>query len=98
MMYQKFAEMKRHTCETGYTLMEVMIAIAIFSVGFLAVGSMQIMAMKTGINSRSQTTVLSAAVTACAITDGSTARSACRSSVILRWFMNYYSQIERSVL
>ena len=61
MIYQKFAEMKRRTGETGYTLMEVMIAIAIFSVGFLAVGSMQIMAMKTGINSRSQTTVLSIA-------------------------------------
>jgi type IV pilus assembly protein PilV len=45
----------------GYTLMEVLIAIAIFSIGFLAVGSMQIMAMRTGTNSRNQTTVLSIA-------------------------------------
>ena len=45
----------------GYTLMEVLIAIAIFSIGFLAVGSMQIMAMRTGVNSRNQTTVLSIA-------------------------------------
>jgi type IV pilus assembly protein PilV len=45
----------------GYTLIEVMIAIAIFSIGFLAVGSMQLTAMRTGVNSRSQTTVLSIA-------------------------------------
>jgi len=45
----------------GYTLMEVMIAIAIFSIGFLAVGSMQIMATRTGVSSRNQTTVLSIA-------------------------------------
>jgi prepilin-type N-terminal cleavage/methylation domain-containing protein len=45
----------------GYTLMEVMIAIAIFSIGFMAVGSMQIMAMRTGVSSRNQTTVLSIA-------------------------------------
>ena len=45
----------------GYTLIEVLIAIAIFSIGFLAVGSMQLMAMRTGVNSRSQTTVLSIA-------------------------------------
>jgi type IV pilus assembly protein PilV len=45
----------------GFTLMEVLIAIAIFSIGFLAVGSMQIMAMRTGASSRNQTTVLSIA-------------------------------------
>ena len=45
----------------GYTLIEVLIAIAIFSIGFLAVGSMQLTAMRTGVNSRSQTTVLSIA-------------------------------------
>lgn len=42
----------------GYTLVEVLVAIAIFSIGFLAVGSMQISAIKTNANARNQTTVL----------------------------------------
>ena len=63
MISEKLTEINKRTDNRnqGYTLIEVLIAIAIFSIGFLAVGSMQIMAMKTGTNSRSLTTVLSIA-------------------------------------
>ena len=63
MMSDKLIAIHKHTDNRnrGYTLMEVLIAIAIFSIGFLAVGSMQIMAMRTGVSSRNQTTVLSIA-------------------------------------
>lgn len=63
MMLDKLIAIHKHThnCNRGYTLLEVMIAIAIFSIGFLAVGSMQIRATRTGVSSRNQTTVLSIA-------------------------------------
>ena len=61
MMSDKLIAIHKHTDNRnrGYTLIEVMIAIAIFSIGFLAVGSMQIRATRTGVSSRNQTTVLS---------------------------------------
>ncbi len=46
------------TCRNGYTLIEVLIAMAIFSIGFLAVSTMQISAINSNANARSQTTVL----------------------------------------
>ena len=42
----------------GYTLIEVLMAVAIFSIGFLAVSSMQISSINANANARSQTTVL----------------------------------------
>ena len=47
--------------EAGLTLMEVMIALAIFSVGFLAVSSMQITAINKNAKSRNSTTVINIA-------------------------------------
>jgi type IV pilus assembly protein PilV len=47
--------------EQGLTLIEVMVALAIFAVGFLAVGSMQITAINTNAKSRNSTTVINIA-------------------------------------
>lgn len=47
-----------HSHQQGFTLMEVLIAIAIFSIGMLAVGSMQITAINTNAKSRNSTTVV----------------------------------------
>jgi prepilin-type N-terminal cleavage/methylation domain-containing protein len=41
--------------EKGFTLVEIMITIAIFSIGFLAVGSMQISAINANAKSRMRT-------------------------------------------
>lgn len=41
--------------EKGFTLIEIMITIAIFSIGFLAVGSMQIAAINANAKSRMRT-------------------------------------------
>ena len=41
--------------QTGFTLLEIMIAMAIFSVGFLAVGSMQISSINSNASSRLRT-------------------------------------------
>jgi prepilin-type N-terminal cleavage/methylation domain-containing protein len=41
--------------QKGFTLVEIMIAMAIFSVGFLAVGSMQISAINANASSRLRT-------------------------------------------
>lgn len=45
-------------CHNGFTLIEVLIAMAIFSIGFLAIGGMQISAFNSNLKSRNQTTVL----------------------------------------
>jgi prepilin-type N-terminal cleavage/methylation domain-containing protein len=58
MKSEKLTEINNDADNQGFTLIEVLIAIAIFSVGFLAVGSMQIAAVNNNVNSRSQTTVL----------------------------------------
>jgi type IV pilus assembly protein PilV len=44
--------------QRGYTLIEVLIAMAIFAIGILAVGSMQISAINTNAGSRNSTTVV----------------------------------------
>ncbi len=43
---------------SGYTLIEVLMAMAIFSIGFLAVSTMQISAINSNANARNHTTVL----------------------------------------
>ena len=45
----------------GFTLIEVLISIAIFAIGILAVGSMQIRAINTNVSSRNSTTVITVA-------------------------------------
>jgi type IV pilus assembly protein PilV len=51
---------RKNNCDPqqGYTLIEVLIAMAIFAVGILAVGSMQISAINTNAGSRNSTTVV----------------------------------------
>lgn len=44
--------------QQGYTLIEVLIAMAIFAIGILAVGSMQISAINSNANSRNSTTLV----------------------------------------
>ena len=48
----------RRNPQQGYTLIEVLIAMAIFAMGILAVGSMQISAINTNAGSRNSTTVV----------------------------------------
>jgi len=55
---KKMTESKKSSHEQGFTLVEVLIAIAIFAIGILAVGSMQISAIKTNANARNSTTVV----------------------------------------
>jgi len=45
----------KEPCETGFTLIEVLMAMAIFAIGILAVGSMQIAAMNGGASARRST-------------------------------------------
>lgn len=61
MAVKKFLETTGSRCNPGFTIMEVMIALAIFAVGFLAVGSMQITAINTNANTRNSTTVITIA-------------------------------------
>ena len=48
----KFLKSIDSRCNQGFTLIEVLIALAIFAVGFLALSSMQITAINTNANSR----------------------------------------------
>ena len=52
--------MRRPACSSGFTLIEVMIALAIFSIGILAVGSMQLWSTKNNTtgNVTTQATML----------------------------------------
>lgn len=57
----KFLKSIDSRCNQGFTLIEVLIALAIFAVGFLALSSMQITAINTNANSRNSTTVINIA-------------------------------------
>ena len=48
-------------CDQGFTIIEILIALAIFAVGFLALSSMQITAINTNANTRYSTTVINIA-------------------------------------
>jgi type IV pilus assembly protein PilV len=52
---------KGSICKQGFTLIEVLIAMAIFAIGILAVGSMQISAINTNASARNSTTVVTMA-------------------------------------
>jgi type IV pilus assembly protein PilV len=58
MNVKKFFITTDKSSSRGFTLIEVMIALAIFAVGFLAVGSMQIAAINTNAHSRFSTTLI----------------------------------------
>jgi type II secretion system protein I len=49
------ASVIKEPSETGFTLIEVLMAMAIFAIGILAVGSMQIAAMNGGASARRST-------------------------------------------
>jgi type IV pilus assembly protein PilV len=61
MAVKKFLETIGSRCNQGFTLIEVMIALAIFAIGFLALSSMQITAINTNANARNSTTVITIA-------------------------------------
>jgi type IV pilus assembly protein PilV len=54
--------MKKRIPNRGYTLIEVLIAMSIFAVGFLAVASMEIMAISQNASARMQTEATAKAV------------------------------------
>ena len=61
MAANKFMKSIDSRCNQGFTLIEILIALAIFAVGFLALSSMQITAINTNANSRNSTTVINIA-------------------------------------
>ena len=61
MVVKKYLETIGSRCNQGFTIIEVMIALAIFAIGFLGVSSMQITAINTNANARNSTTVITIA-------------------------------------
>jgi type IV pilus modification protein PilV len=61
MFIKKSAGIPDGICKQGFTLIEVLIAMAIFAIGILAVGSMQISAINTNALARNSTTVVTMA-------------------------------------
>ncbi len=61
MFMKKSTEIPYGICNQGFTLIEILIAMAIFAIGILAVGSMQISAINTNASSRNSTTVVTMA-------------------------------------
>ncbi len=61
MFMRKSTVIPKNICSQGFTLIEVMIGIAIFAIGILAVGSMQISASNKNAGARNYTTVITAA-------------------------------------
>lgn len=61
MFMKKPTEIPNDICNQGFTLIEVLIAMAIFAIGILAVGSMQISAINTNASARNSTTVVTIA-------------------------------------
>jgi len=58
---KKFLETIGSRCNQGFTLIDILIALAIFAIGFLAVGKMQITAINTNANARNSTAVITIA-------------------------------------
>ena len=58
---KKLTEHRKNSCNQGFTLIEILIAMAIFAIGILAVGSMQIAAINTNASARNSMTVVTMA-------------------------------------
>ena len=61
MKLKKLTECRKNSCNQGFTLIEILIAMAIFAIGILAVGSMQISAVNTNARARNSMTVVTMA-------------------------------------
>ena len=61
MKLKKLTEYRKISCNQGFTLIEILIAMAIFAIGILAVGSMQISAVNTNARARNSMTVVTMA-------------------------------------
>jgi type IV pilus assembly protein PilV len=61
MKLKKLPECRKSSCNQGFTLIEILIAMAIFAIGILAVGSMQITAVNTNARARNSMTVVTMA-------------------------------------
>ena len=61
MKLKKLTESSKNSCNQGCTLIELLIAMAIFAIGILAVGSMQITAVNTNARARNSMTVVTMA-------------------------------------
>jgi type IV pilus modification protein PilV len=61
MFMKKSTEIPKSVCTQGFSFIEVLIAMAIFAIGILAVGSMQISAINTNAKARNSTTVVTMA-------------------------------------
>jgi len=61
MFMKKSTEIPKSICNQGFTLIEVLIAMSIFAIGILAVGSMQVSAINKYAGARNSTTVVNLA-------------------------------------
>ncbi len=61
MQSKQSIEIGKNNHQPGFTIIEVLIALAIFAVGILAVGSMQISAINTNAGARNSTTLVTMA-------------------------------------
>jgi type IV pilus assembly protein PilV len=61
MFMRKSTEIPKSICNQGFTLIEVLIAMSIFAIGILAVGSMQVSAINKYAGARNSTTVVTVA-------------------------------------
>ncbi len=61
MFIKKSTEIPKSICNRGFTLIEVLIAMSIFAIGILAVGSMQVSAINKYAGARNSTKVVTVA-------------------------------------